>query len=193
MKRIEYLKRHLKQGAVYRREDLNAWSHSVDRHLQQLVKEGLLTKVSGGLYYVPEETILGKAPADTNSLIKAFLKDDRFVVVSPSLYNTLGVGTTQLYNERRVYNLKRHGTFKLGNRTFNFIRKNYVPRKVTREFLLVEMMNNLRELAEDQPNLINNIRKAAKMMNRRSLLHLARYFGSVATRKFFSEILNDGS
>ena len=57
----------------------------------------------------------------------------------------------QLYNARRVYNYKRHGDFKLGNRTFHFVRKPYVPNKLTEEFLLVDLINNLKRVAEDQP------------------------------------------
>lgn len=189
MKRIEYLKGHLKQGAVYRREDLNAWSHSVDRHLQQLVKEGVLTKVSGGLYYVPEESFFGKVPPEEYILIQSFLKDDRFLIVSPGDYNTLGIGTTQLSNETRVYNYKRHGEFKFGNLIYKFIRKPYVPRKITNEFLLVEAMNNIKTLPEDVPQLLSNITRRALDLNHRRLLHTSRYFGTVATRKFFVDLL----
>ncbi|RYG31935.1 hypothetical protein EON81_21775, partial [bacterium] len=41
-------------------------------------------------------------------------QDNRFLVTSPNAYNTLGVGTTQLYNKKTVYNHKRHGNFTLG-------------------------------------------------------------------------------
>ena len=85
-----------------------------------------MDKLSGGLYYVPRQSVFGKAPADENDLVAAFLKDDRFLVTSPNDYNTLGLGTTQLYNTRRVYNHKRHGDFKLGNRSFHFVRRPYV-------------------------------------------------------------------
>ena len=37
-------------------------------------------------------------------------------------YNALGLGLTQLYNRLIVYNHKRHGIFKLGNKTFDFRR-----------------------------------------------------------------------
>src|SRR5580692_9296269 len=102
MKQVEVLKNRLKEGEVYRRADLRKWSTSVDRHLQQLVKDGTLEKLSGGLYYVPKQSVFGKTPADEKELVGAFLKDDRFLVMSPNDYNTLGVGTTQLYNMRRV-------------------------------------------------------------------------------------------
>jgi hypothetical protein len=90
-------------------------------------------------------------------LIKSFLKDDRFLLTSINAYNSLGVGTTQLYNQRTVYNHKRHGDFKLGNKDFSFRVKPHFPKKATPEFLLVDLVNNLDTLAEDQSELLKNI------------------------------------
>src|ERR1700733_294117 len=104
MKQLDVLKKKLRPGDVYRRADLQEWSTSVDRHLQELVKDGTLEKLSGGLYYVPTQSTFGKVPAEEHKLVEAFLKDKHFLLTSPSDYNALGVGTTQLYNTRRVYN-----------------------------------------------------------------------------------------
>lgn len=188
MRRLDIVKEHLKPGEVYHRRDLMEWSTSVDRHLQELVKEGTLEKLSGGLYYVPSQSVFGKVPAEEQKLVKAFLKDHRFVILSPNDYNALGVGTTQLYNERRVYNYRRHGDFKLGNRTFRFIRKPYVPSKVTKELLLVDLVNNIKSLAEDQPMLLENIIKRTGEMSPNRLKQLARDFGNVSTRKLFGSL-----
>jgi hypothetical protein len=133
--------------------------------------------------------VFGKSPAAEKELVSAFLKDDRFVVVSPNDYNALGVGTTQLYNTRRVYNYKRHGKFKLGNRTFDFVRKSFVPGKVTPEFLLIDLVNNLKHLAEDQPKLLVNVMKRAKAMDIKKLKQLAKEFGTIGTKKLFSSLL----
>jgi hypothetical protein len=187
--KVELLKKNLKQGEVYRRADLQQWSTAVDRHLQELIKEGVLEKLSGGLYYVPTQSAFGKAPADENELVRAFLKDDRFVITSPNDYNMLGLGTTQLYNMRKVYNYKRHGEFKLGNRTFQFVRKQFVPEKLSKEFLLVDMVNNFKNLAEDQPALMENVLKKSKEMNSKELRELVRNFGTVGTKKIFTSIL----
>jgi len=120
MKKVEELKKHLKPGMVYRRSDLTKWSNSVDRHLEALVKEGTLQKLSQGLYYFPKESVFGKTPPEEETLVRSFLKDDRFLLTSANAYNSLGVGTTQLYNQRMVYNHKRHGEFKLGNKNLLF-------------------------------------------------------------------------
>jgi hypothetical protein len=46
---LEQLKRHLRPGRVYRREDLLPWSQSVDRHLRELMVDGTLQKFRTGL------------------------------------------------------------------------------------------------------------------------------------------------
>ena len=190
MKQIELLKRKLRPGAVYRRAELGKWSSAVDRHLQEMVKTGVVEKLAGGLYYVPKKSAFGKARAEDNELVEAFLKDSRFVVTSANDYNTLGVGTTQLYNIRRVYNFKRHGDFKLGNRSFRFVRKPYVPEKVTKEFLLVDLVNNLKHLAEDESAVINKVKEKVEIMDKSKLKYFSEHFGTVGTRKFFDSLLH---
>ena len=116
MSALNELRRHLRPGQVYRRADLAQWSNAVDRHLKQLVKEGALQKVYHGVYACFKKTSFGKAAPEDYKLIEAFLKTDNFLLLSPNIYNVLGVGTTQLYSQQIVYNRKRHGKFKLGNR-----------------------------------------------------------------------------
>ena len=120
MKTLEHLKEHLKPGQVYRRADLEQWSKAVDRHLQYLVKEGTLQKMSSGLYYCPEKASFGQVPPEDKEIVRAFLKSNDFLLTSPNLYNSLGVGTTQLYNKRVVYNHKRHGSLRLEGRLLIF-------------------------------------------------------------------------
>jgi hypothetical protein len=189
VEQLDALKKKLRPGEVYRRADLQQWSRSVDRHLQELVKDGTLEKISGGLYYVPAPSTFGKVPAEEHALVKAFLKDDHFLLTSPSDYNALGVGTTQLYNTRLVYNHKRHGEFKLGNRSFRFVRKPYVPDKLTREFLLVDLVNNLGQLAEDQSSVMDKVKEKACTMDQANLRNMANRFGKVRTRKLFNSLL----
>ena len=191
MEQLDVLKRKLRPGAVYRRADLQQWSKSVDRHLQELVKDGTLEKLSGGLYYVPAQSTFGKVPAEEHALVEAFLKDNHFLVTSPSDYNALGVGTTQLHNTRFVYNHKRHGEFKLGNRSFRFVRKPYVPGKLTSEFLLVDLVNNLEHLAEDQSVVMDRVKEKARAMDQVTLRKMANRFGKVRTRKMFNALLTN--
>jgi hypothetical protein len=192
MTKAQELKRHLRPGRVYRREDLSQWSNAVDRHLRQLVDDGALTKLAGGLYLYPKETAFGKAPAEDGMLVGAFLKDDRFLLASPNAYNSLGVGTTQLYDKTVVYNHKRHGDFVLGGRKFDFRMKPSFPRALSREFLLVDLVNNLDRLAESKKEVLERVRDRVPSYDGPRLQRAARAYGNVRTRKFFAEALAEG-
>ena len=63
MTKLQELKKHLRPGQVYRREDLARWSNAVDRHLKQLVNDGTLTKLAGGLYLYPKADRFRKSAA----------------------------------------------------------------------------------------------------------------------------------
>jgi len=189
MSALEQLKKHLQEGQVYRRNDLTKWSGSVDRHLQALLKEGVLQKISQGVYYYPKESSFGKTPPEEETLVRSFLKDDRFLLTSPNLYNILGVGTTQLYNQRTVYNHKRHGQFKLGNRTFDFQVKHHFPEKLTPEFLLVDLAGNLDRLAEDQQQVRDNVLSKARSMNKSKLKSMPDRYGNGKAKRLLDPIL----
>lgn len=182
-RQLRELKKHLKEGKVYRRADLAQWSNAVDRHLHLLVQEGAMQKLSHGMYYVPKKTAFGVAPPDEETLVRSFLKDDHFLLTSPNAYNSLGVGTTQLYNTRVVYNHKRHGEFKLGGRTFFFHDKHRFPKKATEEFLLVDLVNNVNTLAEDQDTVLKNVVAKAKTMNAQKLKNAVLEYGNVKAKK----------
>jgi hypothetical protein len=186
---LEKLRRHLRPGRVYRREDLLPWSHCVDRHLKELIADGTLQKLRTGMYYSPRKFEFGEVPADEHELVKAFLKTHRFVVTSPNAYNQLGVGTTQLYNKRVVYNQKRHGTFSLGNRLFTFERRTNFPRQLSAEFLLVDLVNKLGVLAEDRDAVLSRIREKAKEMDPKKLSRAVSLYGKYSTQKEFEKML----
>lgn len=147
---LAQLKRRLRSGQVYRRKDLARWSNAVDRHVRQLVEEGRLEKVSAGVYMVPRKTRFGVAPAKPEKLIEVFLGDDQFLLVPLNAFNGLGVGTTQLHNEPVVYNRKRHGRFKLDGRMYDFRMRPAVPKRLSKEVLLVDLLHNINKLPEDK-------------------------------------------
>jgi len=191
MAQLDELKKHLKRGRVYRRDDLMKWSRSVDRHLEELTTEGTLQKLSQGLYYFPKESAFGKTPPDEAELVRSFLRDDRFLLTSPNAYNGLGVGTTQLYNQRTVYNHKRHGEFKLGNRKFNFRIKPHFPKKETEEFLLVDLVNNLETLAEDQSEVLKNVAIKVRQMNTKKLKNALSEYGNMKAKNILLPLLTN--
>lgn len=189
MTKLETLKKRLKPGQAYRRADLARWSTSVDRHLKQLVESGMLKKLSGGLYAYPKETAFGPAPASDKEVVGAFLKNDLFLLASPNAYNSLGVGTTQLYDKTVVYNHKRHGEFQLGNRKFAFRVKPRFPKSLTMEFLLVDLVNNVDQLAEAKDEVLKRVMQRAASTDRRRLRRAVRDYGNERTKKFFDRVL----
>lgn len=189
MSKLEQFKMHLRSGSVYRRGELEKWSTSVDRHLKELVAEGALIKLSTGLYYCPDKGTFGALPPDDMRLVKSFLKDDYFLLSTLNDYNKLGVGTTQLYNKRVVYNHKRHGDFKLGGKLFSFQRRPRFPKQATMEFLLVDLVNNLNSLAEDKEHVLNNVVLKAKELDSKRLRRAVKEYGTIRAKKILYPLL----
>lgn len=174
-------------GKVYRREDLARLSTAVDRHLRELVDAGALLKLAQGLCYAPEQSPFGPLPPADDQLVEGFLRDKEFLVFSPSAYNAVGLGTTQLYNRTLVYNHKRHGVFQLGNRQVDFRVKPRFPSRLTVEFLYVDLLNNLDELAEDRQAVLIQARRKLNQLDPVGLEQALRRYGKVATRKRLRE------
>ena len=177
----------LKAGHVYRREDLARLSNAVDRHLHELVSMGKLQKLAQGLYHAPKQSNFGPLPPADDVVVKGFLRDKAFLVFSPSSYNAVGLGTTQLYNQTWVYNHKRHGVFRLGNRQFDFRVKPRFPKRLTREFLYVDLLNNLEELPEDREVVLKQARSKLPSFDLDRLQKAVENYGNMATRKRFRE------
>ncbi len=192
-KKVEEFKKHLAEGKVYRRSELAQWSNAVDRHLTQLVKSGFLEKLSAGLYYVPKKTVFGSVPPEEEVLVRKFLKEDDFLLTSPNAYNSLGVGTTQLYNIRIVYNHKRHGEFELGGRKFVFQAKHRFPKKLTQEFLLVDLVNNLENLAEDKAEVLKNVLVKAQTLDFTKLKQSVLSYGNAKAKALFAPFVTQNT
>lgn len=178
-----HLADELQAGHVYRREDLARLSTAIDRHLREMVSTGNLQKLAQGLYYAPRQSAFGPLPPADEQIVKCFLRDNDFLIFSPSLYNAVGLGTTQLYNRTLVYNHKRHGVFRLGNRQFDFRVKPRFPSKLTPEFLYVDLLNNLDELAEDRDAVRCQARSKLSSFDPARLQQAVDNYANVATRK----------
>lgn len=188
---MNVLEKYLKPGKVYRRSDFEQWFKAVDRHLKQLVKEGTLEKMSRGLYYCPLRASFGKVPPEDGVLIRAFLKSNDFLMTSPNIYNSLGVGTTQLYNKCVVYNHKRRGQVKLGGKVFDFRLRHNFPKKLSKEFLLVDLLNNLKELAEDREKILGNVKAEILKAHGPRMKHAMREYASVRTKVILNKWLSN--
>ena len=188
MSKADELKKHLQPGQVYRRSDLVKWSKAVDRNMQQLVKQGELQKLSGGVYYCPQTTALGNLPPEDAALVRAFLKDDHFYIASLNSYNALGVGTTQLYNEKLVYNYRRDGQHTLNGHHFYFLKRLRFPAESTQEFLLVDLVNNIHLLDEDKERILRNVAGKARSMDQAQLMKTVGLYAGSRARSFFEKL-----
>ncbi len=191
MSKLDELRNRLEPGRVYRRADLAKWSNAIDRHLQQLVKTRALVEQSWGLYYCPRRTSSGEVPPDTRELIRAFLKDDRFLIIQPQAYNPLRMGTLRTSKETFVYNHKRHGMFVLGGHKFDFMVKPFFPNEVSVEFLLVDLVNAvcLRARTKNGNAVQAILARKGRNMDMRKLRQAVRAYGGTRAKKFFEETL----
>jgi hypothetical protein len=180
---MQQLRRQIQPGKVYRRSDLEFFSSAIDRHLAQLLKEGVLVKMRQGLYYAPASSKFGKIPPDDLMLVESFLKDKNFLMVKPNAYNTLGLGLTQLYNTTWVYNHKRKGEFTFNGKTFEFKIKTAFPNQLSKEFLLVDLLNNLEELAEEPTTILNNLADNYRYFSPELLRIMTQLYGSGRTKQ----------
>jgi hypothetical protein len=187
---MESLRQYIKSGKVYRRSDLEYYSTAIDRHLSQLVREGTLQKLGHGLYYAPKKSKFGIVPPNDNDMVERFLKTDSFILVSPNSYNMLGLGLSQLYNIAWVYNHKRHGEFNLNGKSFLFKLKSDFPGTLTQEFLIIDLLNNLDELAEDCEQTIRNFKRNLNRYDGREIMKMAQLYGSGATKKIIKSVLH---
>ncbi len=186
---MDLLRQHIKQGQVYRRSDLEYYSTAIDRHLAQLTEDGTLIKLNQGLYYAPKQSKFGAVPPDDRQVVERFLKDEDFLLVSPNSFNSLGLGLTQLYNTTWVYNHKRKGEFKLNGKTFEFKLKSSFPKNISREYLLVDLLNNLDTLAEDQTQTIDKLPDHVANFNIDALMKVTQQYGSGKTKRTLKSIV----
>ena len=186
---MKLLRQHIKPGEVYRRSDLEYFSTAVDRNLNLLTKDGTLRKLGKGLYYAPKKSKFGIVPPTDHDLVERFLKDSSFLLVSPNAYNTLGLGLTQLYNTTWVYNHKRHGEFFLNGKKLLFKLKSAFPVTLSKEYLVIDLINNLEELAEDQEQIVKNFQKNVNRFEASELVKVAQQYGSGRTKKLVKSVL----
>jgi len=186
---MNLLLQNIHPGKVYRRSDLEYYSTAIDRHLAQLTVDGILVKVNHGLYYAPKKSKFGVVPPDDHQLVESFLKDDDFLLVSPNAYNALGLGLTQLYNTTWVYNHKRKGEFQLNGKTFELKLKSSFPKEITKEFLLVDLLNNSQNLAEDFSQTLEKLKNKLHHFNTSDLMKATQQYGTGQTKGILKAIL----
>lgn len=180
----------LRPGKIYRRSQLAMHWSDIDRDLKQLLHTRKIKKAGPGLYYQPSQSLFGPLPAKTEDLVRNFLKDNDFLIVDESDYTTLGLGFTQLYTAQKVLNRKRDGNFYLDGKLYEFRKVRAFPRKMSREFLLVDLFNNV-TVAEDGTPIEDYVRLRLGEYNSKTLLKAAERYGKVRTQKYFKRELSE--
>lgn len=187
MKNAERLKEAMEPGRVYRRQDLEGLSTALDRDLKTLVASGEVRKLASGLYCRPRDTTWGAAPPDDRELVRAFLKTDDFLLTSYDNFTDLGLGLTQVYNTYVVYNHKRFGDFQLGGKHFRFRRVPAYPSALSKEYLLVDLLNHLNDLPDDVSAVLRNLKSRLDQYNRDRVSDCLKLYGNPAARRVLRE------
>jgi hypothetical protein len=186
---MNLLRQHIQAGEVYRRSDLEYYSNAIDRHLVQLTKDGTLVKLNQGLYYAPKHSKFGLVPPDEQQLVARFLKNEDFLIVSPNSFNSLGLGLSQLYNTSWVYNHKRKGEFLLNGKLFEFKLKSAFPKSISKEFMLVDFLNNFDLLAEDQTQILAKLPNAIQNCKADELMKVTQQYGTGKTKRILKSVV----
>ena len=88
-----------------------------------------------------------------------------------------------------VFNRKRVGDFTLGGRTYSFHRWREAPKELTPEFLVIELLNRLNQLAEDRLQVLERLRLKLPDYNRRRLLMASSKYGTISSQKKLKQLL----
>ena len=90
-----------------------------------------------------------------------------------------------------MYNHKRHGVFIFGNQKFDFKIKKHFPNKLSPEFLLVDLVNNLDCIAEDKHRVLKNVLKTAQTMDLEKLKTCVEQYAISKTKKLLAPVVSD--
>lgn len=146
-------------GQVYRTRDLARWSRNPTRLAARLVERGTLRRLGRGLYMRPHASRFGDVPPSDEDLLRAFLGDAPFVVTGPPAWNALGLGATALHVNTLVYNTKRSGTFRLGERTFR-LRRVAFPENPPAEWFVVDLLQHAGEAGVSREEVVQAVERA---------------------------------
>ena len=100
----------------------------------------------------------------------------------------LGLGLTQVYNHRLVYNHKRSGEIKVGGKRLTFRLVPAYPKKLSKEYLLVDLLNQLMELPDDMSRVLRNLGSNLKEFDEDKLRENLERFGRPAARKILKRV-----
>lgn len=151
-------------GHVYRAREIKGLSKDSSRDLNALLKAELICRAGPGLYYKPRRLAGRAVPANLDSVLQKFLRSDQFLVRYISDFNKLGLGTTQHATVTYIYNHKRSGEIELDGKKYMFVMRK-LPSTQTTEYLLVDMLNNLKNMGEEPRYFLQKLSDTLPKMN----------------------------
>ncbi len=179
----------MRAGKLYRQSELQMNWPNASHDLKSLVEQGQLKKALAGVYYKPKKNNYGNVAPEDTELVKAFLKDDEFLLLNTNDYTSLVSGLTQLSMGYKVLNLRRHGHFKLAGFKFDFRVRRKFPKKVTKEFLLLDLLDNVDQL-ENGKSVKEEVKNKLKEYDSKELLQMAKLYANRSTEKFLQQALS---
>jgi hypothetical protein len=177
----------LEEGAVVTTRSLRSRYSNPTRAAASLVREGALSKVQGGLYFVPRRTRWGALPPSAEALLTKWLDGEQgkaWLFTGPTAWNALELGTTAVQAKRWVYNAKRSGRFDLAGHQL-FLRRVPFPADPPPEWFVVDLLNHYREAAADLDDLSDQLARAlaAGRFDTARLAQLAAEYGRKWTQQ----------
>ena len=125
---------------------------------------------------------------EERELVRAFLKTEDFLLTSYNYFNQFGLGLTQVYSAALVYNHKRTGEYLLGGKRFEFRLVPAYPHKLSREFLLVDLLNNLKRLPDNTAGVLANLKTRLNEFDGALLTNCLKLYGRPGAKRAFRAI-----
>jgi hypothetical protein len=149
-----------------------------------LVKEGKLRKLNHGLFLHPRSGRFGEVPAEDYELVRGFLQEDEFVFTGSEQWNALGLGSTAVRAVPLVYNRKRTGDFRFGNRRFELRRVDF-PESPPPEWFVVDLLQHTDQAGVSHSDVTENLCHAlsSQRFDSSVLQEMAEDYGTRATQE----------
>lgn len=175
---------NLRPGKVYRTEYFRRFDKNPTRFVSKLVKRGELRPLRKGLYHAPRPSAFGAVPPTEAALLAAFFRGRPYLRTGPSVWNTLGLGTTGVEAVPLVYNTTQTAEVELGGRRFEFRRVSF-PSKPSLEYFVVDLLENTERAGVDRETIQDALAKAvtAGRFDPERLVMMAQRYGTRATKE----------
>lgn len=138
----------------------------------------------------PAKSRFGPVPPNDAELMRAFLDGEPFVFTGPDRWNALGLGTTALHAIPLVYNTKRSGKFKLGQRYFQ-MRRVAFPRNPPAEWFIVDLFEHAAQTGTQPETLVKALSLGLKQrrFDLRKLKEMTETYGTKKTQAWIRPCL----